>query len=133
MPGIIQDPRMNDKEKRFGVAKINGVLAAYDKFVHPGLRYLPFGWKLDIDSTEMKEESTVILYWEGNKITTRLASFKSLPDIQQGKVTLKIKKFLESNPPAIFTNEKFKNDDDILVEHEAPTNMDLSEICADTE
>jgi len=106
MPGIILDPRQYDREKPFGVIEIHGLYAVYDKRTnHSGeedLHILPWGWKLDEDNTELEESNNVLLYWKGEKIRTRVRRFVSLPYEEQGRVTRRIKDFLQANPVTIF-------------------------------
>jgi hypothetical protein len=115
--GTIPDPRMNDKEEKLGVVYFKKEFTAYDKTKFPESRYLPAGWKLDKEKSESTPAEGELFEWNGIPIKHKITTFVSEPDDKQGGVTLKIKKFIEANPKAIFkgvdsiNTHKSKNQD----------------------
>lgn len=118
MPGTIRDPRMNNLEEKYGIIQIGAVLAYYKKVDMEGadlkveiegtkdtvnLRYLPTGWKLN--GTAWPVEQLHWKDWDGMPIYYKASISSSQPLINQGPVTSKIRKFLEANASAIFTNK----------------------------
>ena len=118
MPGIIRDPRMNSKEDKYGIIQFGAVLAYYKKVDMDGndleveiegseekvnIRYLPTGWRLNgsawpVEQLHWKD-------WDGIPIYHKASISGSQPLINQGPVTMNIRKFIEANPMAIFTNK----------------------------
>ena len=118
MPGTIRDPRMNDTEEKYGIIQFGGILAYYRKVDVDGndveveiegteekvnLRYLPTGWRLN--GTAWPVEQLHWKDWGGMPIFHKASITSSQSLLIQGPVSMNIKKFLEANPSAIFTNK----------------------------
>jgi hypothetical protein len=68
-PGTIPDPRMNPKERKFGIIKVNGVYCAYDKVDKQNpKRKLPFGYQVDESIIKYKHKLTNPIFWNGHTV-----------------------------------------------------------------
>jgi len=117
--GTIPDPRMNPKEEKLGVVYFNKNFVAYDKEEFEDSRYLPAGWKINERESNDEPTNDVLFTWNDIPIKRKMTAFVSEADNKQGGVTLKIKKFIEANPKAIFKNvdpiKVHKPKNDVLV------------------
>jgi hypothetical protein len=120
--GTIPDPRMNPKEEKLGVVYFNKEFVAYDKEEFEDSRYLPAGWKINERDSSDEPTNDVLFTWNEIQIKRRMTAFVSEPDHKQGEVTLRIKKFIEANPKAIFKNV------DPIKEHKPKNNELVREV-----
>jgi hypothetical protein len=67
--GSIPDPRMNPKEKQYGIIKVNGVYCAYDKIkkVDPK-RFMPYGFTVKEDWIKKVKPLNQTILWNGHII-----------------------------------------------------------------
>ncbi len=99
---IIRDPKMNQRERRFGILQKGNVLAAYDKTDKgndPDIRYLPAGYLVTCD---LLGENTADEDFQGIPIKRLAKNVQGKAN--QGLVTRRLKNLITRFPRFIFTN-----------------------------